>query len=275
MELKNLTSIYYFKAIFPSALLVLIVSCDNTIDAVTEGRATYSVYGYLDINRDTNFVRIKKLDSRLLNESFQKLEAKVTLTNLSTDKTQVLQDSVIPFENVKTHAYFTTMKITPTTSYRLSVTGPNGEGISAVTTTPAIANASVQLDKVINFDWRPVHYESVFTYSLSDSAFQFNSSDNDKGFCFHIDAFGDYITIPGFCRIVMPNESNYRFLSIPKFLILNKVSDDTSFKLYVAYRHFSIGSFKPIITTDSISIPGKSGQFGSLYTDTLIFTIHR
>jgi hypothetical protein len=130
-------------------LLALLIAClagsgcDNTIDPFS-GRSTFSIYGYLNLSEQRQFIRVKDVNVPLTGDSAaQPLDATVTLENLSTGVQRTLQDSVIAFGEVFTHNFWTDWTLDPDTEYRVTVTRSDGVTTHATTRTPrAIAPVS-------------------------------------------------------------------------------------------------------------------------------------
>ncbi len=242
--------------------------CDNSLDAFQENRAAYSVYGYLNVNADTNFVRVHDLDVPLLPDSTRMLNATVSLTNTATGQTQVLQDSVIRFDSVYTHNFFTTMDIKFETPYRLNIDGPDGKNMSVSTVTPNNAKTSIQVNTVrYLIKWFPVDPKSRITYSISKTPFNLENKNNKEGSCYFTDPSGVVHIKPGFCQVITLGNVNFKQLIIPKEVLdLLKISS----KFYVAYNHYAPDTFEPVETKDSLAVPGGSGDFGAFYKDTLL-----
>jgi len=101
--------------------LLIIVGCENRVEVLDRSKGSFSVYGGLNLFSDTNYVRVKDLNQPLTDDSTRRLDATVTLTNLSTGTSQTLVDSVRTFDGVNTHNFRTTLDIEPQTSYRVTV----------------------------------------------------------------------------------------------------------------------------------------------------------
>lgn len=122
-------------------IIVVGVGCDETVEPFSEAGA-YSVYGNLSFQDEAHFFRIRPL-KQPLDSSAESLDATVTLTNLSNGKTRTLRDSVITFEGIRTHNYWTTFKVEPTTTYELKVEDPEKQTTTVRTTTPTDADPVV------------------------------------------------------------------------------------------------------------------------------------
>jgi hypothetical protein len=127
------------------AVLLLVTGCENTIEPFSE-RATYSIYGFLSLDRSRQFIRVRSLQDPLDGDTGP-LDVTVTLTNLDDGTSDVLKDSIVVFRDantrVVTHNFWTDLPIRPETEYRLTVEDPNGGTTTASTTTPARLNTTL------------------------------------------------------------------------------------------------------------------------------------
>lgn len=115
----------------------VLLGCDPTVDSFQENDQHYSIFGYLNVTADTQFVRVEQLRDGQATQAPATLDAAVRLTNLATDQTVTLQDSLFRFLDGRTaHNFYTTTDIAPSTTYRLVVEGPDGAVSRAETTTP-------------------------------------------------------------------------------------------------------------------------------------------
>lgn len=118
-----------------TVLLLVTAGCDPSVDSFEDNGLDYSIFGYLNASADTQFVRVEPLRDGMLTRAPENLDAEVTLTNLATDRTVSLQDSLFRYiDDATAHNFYTTFDIKPTTPYRLLVQGP-GEAESQVQTT--------------------------------------------------------------------------------------------------------------------------------------------
>lgn len=73
----------------------ILYSCDNSLNPVIKNKGIYVIYGYLDINSDTNYIRVKNLKVPLRKATANTFNGTVTLTNLDNGASQILQDSIV------------------------------------------------------------------------------------------------------------------------------------------------------------------------------------
>ena len=115
------------RPITVTIFLVLVTGCDPTVESFHDNERHYSLFGVLNPSADTQFVRVEPLRDGLLVRAPESLNAAVTLTNQSTDRTLSLRDSLFRYLDPATaHNYYTTAPIDSGTTYRLRVRGPDG-----------------------------------------------------------------------------------------------------------------------------------------------------
>lgn len=255
------------------AVASLISGCENNISVLDQETGLYSVYGALDINADTNYIRVRNLNTPLVGDSTRTLEATVTFENSRTGTSMVLEDSIVQFEGVYTHNFRTTADITPNTEYRVTVEHPDGRTAQATATTPAIAKTSV--------DPRGGDCETPIRITF-DPVASAGQLDPELGFNYG----GTRRWTPTFrpqTTGVAPGQVFLQFT--PKQLLDAVFKPDSPFggkevwcheldseDLYVRYTHFG-PDFSEDSSSDSLNVPGGIGQFGGFYEDSFEFEI--
>lgn len=133
----------YFICLISMLVLSAIMSgCDTTMDPFEEKKGLFSIYGYLDMDKEVNFIRVKDLNKPLPRDSTDDIDATVTLKNRSENTIETLQDTLFQFEDIYTHNFRTTMEVNPATSYEIEVERSDGESVTATATTPQIADVN-------------------------------------------------------------------------------------------------------------------------------------
>jgi len=116
------------------SLLLLIVGCDQTFEPLAENNQYhFSIYGYLDTAADTQWVRVGTA-REAIDDVPDPAGITVTLENLHTGETVIMQDSLFSPENFLN--YWTTSRIENEQSYRILVEGTNGKSSHADVTIP-------------------------------------------------------------------------------------------------------------------------------------------
>lgn len=140
---KNLWSVRPRNILMVALMLLSAPGCDNTLDVLLENKGTYSIFGYLDVKREVNFLRIKNLNVPLTKTTRNTFDGSVTLVNLDKGVSYELQDSVVVFDGVLTHNFKITANILPATKYKVIVEGNAGRTVTATTITPNRAQVTV------------------------------------------------------------------------------------------------------------------------------------
>jgi len=106
--------------------LALLPACDTAGPYYADRDLFYSLFGYLDSRLDTNWVRVRMLqDSTLIDEG--PLDAKMTMTNVSTGETVTWHDSLFSMvEGALAHNFWVTGPVFPLETYRLEVQRSDG-----------------------------------------------------------------------------------------------------------------------------------------------------
>lgn len=283
---RNLVTTYLGQtalALLLPSLMLLAGGCDNSMNPLNEKKGIYSIYGYLDILDEVNYIRVKDMNIPLVADTTETIDATVTLTNMETGESQVLQDSVVQFDSVMTHNFRTTMDIRPRTTYRVEVEGSDGRSVSATATTPGIAQTNVAptgeicaVPITITFDnvqpRTAVSMEIHFVYKkvpyfMSRILRPEEQIDYDGSVSFT--ARPHQIIREGYCR-KMP-DSICEFPALPPGACFMLSSDVFT----VDYIHYGPGyEFNDESNvSDSLSIPGGAGKLIGLLKDSFSFKI--
>lgn len=134
-----------------SACLLLIAvvgglsACETGVEPIVQGDRYFSLYGFLDMRHDTQYVRVEAVAPTLRVTSPEALEARVTSTDLATGDSTVWRDSVVTFsDGTYGHVFWTPLRIIASHTYRIEVERPDGRRTWAETTVPARPEPEVQ-----------------------------------------------------------------------------------------------------------------------------------
>lgn len=120
-----------------SLFLVILSACNPVVNIYKNNGKYYSIFGFLNVTSDTQFVRIEELQDSMPRSAPVHLNITVKLTDLTSGQTVNMHDSLFHFLEGTTHNYYTTEKILPLHTYRLTVDGTGGSQSSAQITMPA------------------------------------------------------------------------------------------------------------------------------------------
>ena len=103
-------------------LLGTAVGCDTSFEAFEETERAYSVFGYLDANADTQYVRVEPIQDSTFAGS-RALNARVTSTNVETGKTVVWEKRAyqVGVNSVTVRNAVTATDFQPEATYRFTV----------------------------------------------------------------------------------------------------------------------------------------------------------
>lgn len=117
-----------------ACIYIPLSSCDQTFEPLAENDQYYfSIYGYLDVSADTQWVRIGT-PRETLDDTPDLSGITVTIENMETGQVVELLDSLFTPENFLN--YWTTTDIENEQTYRIKVEGTDGKSSHADITTP-------------------------------------------------------------------------------------------------------------------------------------------
>lgn len=127
--------------------IIFFPACDNSIEPFDDTSGIFSIYGVLDINQDVNYIRVNDINTPIVEDSTHQLDAEVTLENLHTGQQEVLQDTLVKFEDSFVTNYKAEMDIEPATEYEINVDRSDGATTRSTITTPVETEASVNVSE--------------------------------------------------------------------------------------------------------------------------------
>lgn len=291
MKLFHLNSAMKIIDIRGPILAVLFIlgglsACDNSLEPFDRASGFYSIYGAIDLHRDLNYVRVKDLNSMLVRDSTRNLEATVSLINLGSGFSDVLEDSVVELDSVFTHNFRIPYSLDTATDYRLLVEGDDGGVAWADTRTPEFAEVEItpeqavfgctdvisfritriparnDLDITIGFELGGIPFDTRLFLSPGEEAGALISPPQQT-----IQEIVDDIAVRNNLYQNPPGPPPPPFPQPP--YECEDLSDD---KLFIHYTHYSPDFFEQN-ESDSTDVAGGAGRFGAFYRDSLTITI--
>lgn len=116
--------------------LTLLLGCETSIEPIDKEAGLFSIYGYLTLTENRHYVRIRNLKDPIFDDSAAGVNATVTLENLETGTRDVLDDSIVVFQDVQTHNFESDLDVQPSDRYRITVERSDGESTQATATMP-------------------------------------------------------------------------------------------------------------------------------------------
>ena len=131
----------FFKVSAVSFLCVLVwVGCEETtIDPFSESQGAFSIYGALNADSLTNYVRIKYAHTPLQADEETLEPFSVTFEDIANGITTTLSDTVIDQGGNPTQNFIVNGALEERTQYRITATSSKGETSTSLLTTPGIA----------------------------------------------------------------------------------------------------------------------------------------
>jgi len=118
------------------AVLFLFANCDNSFDPTDRNNGTYSVHGMLDLLEESNYVRVRNMNAPFTLEATEELDVVVTLQNVDTGESRMLEPSVREYRGVYLHTFSYDEQAIPDTGYLLTVESSDGFKVELETVTP-------------------------------------------------------------------------------------------------------------------------------------------
>ncbi len=142
------------------ALAAAGAACDDSFTPILPNAQRLSVWGYLEVTRDTQWIRIGALRPTLLT-SGDSLPVQATLEDLTTGQIIHLQQATVrwnvvaPVDSAATtvHNFWTTVPIRPGASFRFRARGDIADAVEAVVRVPADFRMDVLLAQA--WDYNP------------------------------------------------------------------------------------------------------------------------
>lgn len=120
----------------------LATGCDHPFEPFQESEdAVFSIFGYLDLKADTQWVRVMPVRQDLFLDP-EPIDAVVTLEHLGSGRTVTLNDSLFGFVDRRldavayVHNFWTTERLQPGASYRLTAARSDGASTTALVVMP-------------------------------------------------------------------------------------------------------------------------------------------
>jgi predicted small secreted protein len=263
------------KTKYPVLVAVLLVvcalwftACDNTLEPFDQDIGIFSVYGVLDMNEETHYVRIREMSAPFTAEATRDMDATVFFDRPGTGDSEILESDVREYEGVFLHTYRIEGAIEAGTTYRLRVIRSDGVSVEAETTSPTYSVPVTDPENVrchvpADVEFGPVN-GGVFVLRV--------------GTCRDDDCWGaPYILRPG------ENGGNgmytFRFLGSEQLLLLSagkpnspRCGGGNIMNFYISYTHYAPGFYEQI-ENDPFDIQASFLRFGALYRDTLTIPV--
>lgn len=260
--------------ILPAILGFLTSGCEANLDPIDRDAGLYGIYGALDLNRQTNYIRVKDLNAELTGEATDTLDAIVTLENLESGIVDTLPRTRLQFEDIYLHNFIVDGQIAPDTPYRITAERTDGAQTSIETLTPTQPVPAAE----------PENQDCSIPITVTFEPINGGTIVIRMGIPFENDIYGPIYWAPPQVLEEESDQANritYTFIpQVQVDVIPGSVTngqdldctdlDDDDF--LISYSHYSPGFYEKI-ENDPFDIRASTERFGAFYRDTLAVTV--
>jgi len=145
LEKTHMRKYNLLLALFTSVIAFSLTACEETVDPILDSDRQFTLWGTLDMNADTQFIRVVPIREVLDVRTAQIPPIDVLSIDLDTGETVVWRDSLITFSNAAPAILFSAdLRVQPMHTYRIEVRSPDASYVTtAETTIPALPFAEV------------------------------------------------------------------------------------------------------------------------------------
>ncbi len=135
------------RLLITTAALLSLLACEEPFEPLQEPTRYFSMYGALDLNADTQWIRVMPIRESTFSGP-EPIDATVTLEHLGTGRTVELEDSMFRYrfpgtdpdlvDDLWMHNFWTTEPIEPESTYRIRARSSDGATSMALVETPPV-----------------------------------------------------------------------------------------------------------------------------------------
>ena len=125
-------------------LAVGVTGCEENVNPFIETTRYFTAFGALDMNADSQFVRVSAIRQTIDFEESDPLNATLTSYDLTNGKVVEWTDSLFTFDDgSQGHVFYAPLRIEPEHTYRIEIVRDDGAMSVAETTVPSLPRAVV------------------------------------------------------------------------------------------------------------------------------------
>ena len=141
------------KVVLPLLIVGIFAACEDTVSPIIESSRQYTLFGTLDMARDSQFVRVIPIRENLA-ETGDALDVIVRSTEATTQQVLEWKDSVHTFSDGRIgHIFFAPFRIRPSETYRIEILPTDNEIVTSAETTvpdqPEVEVLDATLERVL------------------------------------------------------------------------------------------------------------------------------
>lgn len=115
---------------------IIILACNSSIEPLDKRTGVYAIYGALDMDKQTNYIRVRDLNAPFTAAATEFLDAEITLENLNNGVIANLSSERKEYDGVFLHNFLVNQEILPNSSYKLTARRSDGITVSVTTLSP-------------------------------------------------------------------------------------------------------------------------------------------
>jgi len=266
------------KPCFTVSVLVLflgLISCENSLDPLDKETGLYSVYGALDLRAETNFIRVRELNTPFTEGGTGVIDAKVTFKALEDEEELELEGEAVEYFDLYHHNFEYAEQVRPNTPYRLKVERSDGASVSLEITTPSMpipttAPVNQKCNVPVTFELDPIEGSTVVIYIGYPKLVKKDQKITDDT---EWRWGGKYVFAPSnneqLRKVVFtfsPYDELRRILPFNSPFVICKEKLITG-NIFLRYEHYGPGFYEEL-TKDTLDVM-NTHRFGAFYYDTL------
>ena len=144
---RSSTALVVFIAIISIGLFS---GCDDTVDPFIESERYFSLFGAMNMNADTQFVRVEPVTQDIFRDPGDPIDAELRSIDMTSSDTLVWTDSLFTFDDgKKAHIFFAPLRVRPGRTYRIEAERSDGNITSIETTVPQTITPEVMPANVV------------------------------------------------------------------------------------------------------------------------------
>ena len=159
----NNLSFHYISPLSVFFTCLVLLGCGSKeINPLEDERGIYSFYGALDMERSTNYIRVRDLRLPHLAEQTIGENTVITFEDLEKGTSIILLDSLVDFSGNITHNYILNKTLQPRQPYRITARRNDGALSESIANTPGITIAGAVPDENVSCGQRiTFHFDNV------------------------------------------------------------------------------------------------------------------
>ena len=251
-------------------LFLGIISCENSLDPLDKETGLYSVYGALDLRAETNYIRIRDLNTPFVKAQTESINGTVTLQNEQEESSTILESELVEYFDLYHHNFEYDERVIPDTPYQLMVESSEGKSVSLSVRSPTMpvpstAPVNQKCNVPVNFQIGPLNGSTI----AIDLGYRSSTPINGDYWRWgpkYVFGPNEYQSSEGITFTFSPFDELREILPYVSPIGICKEYWKTG-NIILRYQHYGPGFYEEL-TKDTLDIV-DTHRFGAFYYDTL------